>query len=136
MDKSRIQKAGMLKVYVPEGFTCRSGNNMGEADDTQVWIQKEPVTFFDYYWIIRKDDADSIEHSISMTMTVNEGCERLQPFSTGETEWSGVTYLYRDVICNVLKGKRGNAYYQVTVIGHDVMAEDTREVLGAICDWE
>ena len=130
MENNRV-KAGNLLVAVPEGYTVRTGTNMGDADDNQVWLQTTPPTFRDYYWIILKEAEKEVDNSIQMTKQVNNGTDA-ESFTLGDTAWSGTTYSYGDMPCNVLKGVTEGAVYQVTIIGHEIQSPEAQTVLESI----
>lgn len=131
-----VREVGNLRLWVPEGYTYVAQTNMGEPDDNQIWLQTVPPGFADYYWIIVKENESEVDLSIAMTKEVNGG-EEIEAFSVGSGEWSGVTYLYESgfepaLTCNVLKGHIAGRFYQVTIIGHEVVSKEVQQVLGSI----
>lgn len=127
----KLQKAGNIRIFVPEGYTCKTGTNLGEPDDNQIWLQTVPPTFTDYFWVIVQENEEALEQNISMSKSINQARD-LEPFSIDDTTWSGITYDYGELVCNVLKGKNDRAMFQVTVIGHTVDSDLAQKVLGSI----
>lgn len=128
----KIIEAGNLKVFLPDGYNMTTGSNTGDPDDNQVWFHVTPPTFFNYYWIIRNDNVTQIDSNISLSKKMNNG-EDVAPFELNGTNWSGMTYMYGDVVCNTLKGDAKDTHYQVTVIGHEIASEEVQTVLSSIC---
>ena len=127
----KLQKAGNIHIFVPEGYTCKTGTNLGEPDDNQIWLQTVPPTITDYVWVIVQENEEALDLNISMSKSINQARD-LEPFMIDDTSWGGITYDYGELVCNVLKGKNGKAMFQVTVIGHTVDSDLAQKVLGSI----
>lgn len=134
--KGEQKSWGEISVFVPEGYNLNGGSITGvdDEDPKQCYMQTDPASMYDYFWIITKDEESALA-DIEMTKSLNNA-EDLTLEVDGKT-WKGCSYVYStsfngDVtigsVCCTIDG----ATYVVNFSGHAPDSPEMTAILGSV----
>ena len=126
---------GVFSVFVPEGLEFSPGD-AADAEDPKACAVKDPANPLKYciFCATSKEDAKG---NIETTREMNADdydVKDVEPFTTGENTWEGITYSDPDgswTVYSLVSGEGDNAVY-LMMCGFDPADDVTAAVLSSV----
>ena len=122
------EKWGKVSVFVPETMFLEGGTMTDPSDEHVLWLKDKADP--DNYITVTLTDAGTAKNDIGFVKTIEE-CQDVEPFKTGKTTWTGVSYKHGYDDCFTVYTEADNVF-EVNGYGYAVTDDTVQEVLSSI----